>query len=601
MIRFRLPAAMTSLSSAGMLLTATLLAAAPGPLRAGTFSEVTGFGSNPGNLKMFTYLPESLPDPAPLVVILHGCNQTALGYLENSGWDTVADEMGAALLLPEQQIGPGPIFTPTGLNHLTRCFNFAERRDSTRDSGEALSIRQMVDATATSLPIDPGRIFVNGLSAGGGMTSVMLATYPDVFAAGAVIAGLPYRCGTTTLNAETDCGVTLQGRPHKPAPDETPEEWGRRVRAAVPDFAGPWPRVSIWQGTADGTVDPGNAVELAEQWTNVHDIDAAPDAQEPAGPATRFVYEDDAGRILVERYAIPGFGHATPIDPDVPDVPCGGTGDPFIRDADICSTRAIAAFFDLATAAPTVTIGASSIDGQDLSITGTADDPDGTVTEVTVRLEGAAPQPERTASGTTDWSVTFADLPDDTLYIPVATAVDDDGMRTTRTGEAVAVGTPPNNMPPELAIGTVEAEGDCIRVDGTASDADSGLASVTIALGDRTPQPASLAPTGYTFEECGLPDGAYATAVTATDTLGAATTLDGPPVEISTTRTARGTWREHMSAGRMRIYAAPCPNIGFGTCDAAFPVIFAAHGSGPFDLFSASGSDDWFLSRANVR
>jgi poly(3-hydroxybutyrate) depolymerase len=84
----------------------------------------------------------------------------------------------------------------------------AELRDSRRDGGEALSVKQMIDRMKLEHQIDPARIFVNGLSAGGGMTSVMLATYPDVFAAGAIIAGLPYRCGTATRTADVDCGVT---------------------------------------------------------------------------------------------------------------------------------------------------------------------------------------------------------------------------------------------------------------------------------------------------------------------------------------------------------------------------------------------------------
>ena len=104
---------------------------------AGTFAEVQGFGTNPGNLRMFTYVPDDLAAPAPLVVVMHGCNQSAAGYLEHSGWQEEANAGGFALLLPEQQFGPGPIFFPGGLNHAARCFNFAETRDSTRGSGEA--------------------------------------------------------------------------------------------------------------------------------------------------------------------------------------------------------------------------------------------------------------------------------------------------------------------------------------------------------------------------------------------------------------------------------------------------------------------------------
>ena len=334
MDRSGLPAAAGSAAAArstvAAALAATLLLA--GPTAAGTFAEVTGFGSNPGALKMFTYLPDTLRNPAPLVVVMHGCNQNAADYLAQSGWREAADADGFVLLLPEQR----------SVNHPTRCLNFAERLDLIRDSGEALSIRQMVAHAAGRHAVDADRVFVTGLSAGGGMTSVMLATYPDVFAAGAIVAGLPYRCGDSTFTAPAACGVTLPFGPHNPAPNRTAADWGGRVRAAAPPgFAGPWPRVSIWQGEADGTVDPPNATELVEQWTDVHGVDAVVDAEEPVGPAVRAAFVGADGRTRVELVTIPGFGHATPIDPDAAGAPCGRAG-PFILDADVCSTAEIA-------------------------------------------------------------------------------------------------------------------------------------------------------------------------------------------------------------------------------------------------------------------
>ena len=178
---------------------ALALAAGTTTVLSGTLSEVPSFGANPGNLKMFKYVPERLRDPAPLVVVLHGCNQTAGGYFDRSGWAKYADRHGFALLLPEQK----------SQNHQMSCFNFAERGDSQRESGEALSIKQMIDKMKDQTRIDTAQIFVTGLSAGGGMTAVMLATYPDVFAGGAIIAGLPYRCGTSMLTALTECGISL--------------------------------------------------------------------------------------------------------------------------------------------------------------------------------------------------------------------------------------------------------------------------------------------------------------------------------------------------------------------------------------------------------
>lgn len=584
-------------SLAAIFVAATVAAC---PASAGTFAEVTGFGSNPGRLRMFAYAPDALRDPPALVVVMHGCNQNAASYLEHSGWREQADAGGFALVLPQQEVGPGPVFFPGGRNHPTRCLNFAERRDSTRDSGEALSIREMVAHASEAFGVDPGRVFVNGLSAGGGMTAVMLATYPDVFAAGAIIAGVPYRCGEATRTAPAACGVTLQFQPHNPAPDRSPADWGARVRAAAPaGFAGPWPRVAIWQGDADGTVDPPNAIELVEQWTNVHGIDAVPDAEEDVGPAIRRAYHDADGRTLVAFYDLPGFGHATPIDPDAAAEPCGRAGEPFIRDADICSTAAIARFFGLLAAPPVVTIASASVEGRDVVVAGAAEDPDGDLSEVRVRLDGRHPRPEQVASGTAAWTARFEGLADDAFYVPVATATDRAGASATLRGAPVAVGAPPPNAPPALAIDAVAVEGACVDVAGPAADPD-GVAEVLVTLGARAPEPAAFDGARFSLRACGLPDGVHATAAAATDTLGARGEASGPDAVVAARIAARGDWLDHLAAQRLRLYAAPCPSVGFGTCDRSFAALHAAHGFAAFDLYRGEGSQDWYADPANV-
>src|SRR5215203_2309469 len=196
--------------------------------------EVTGFGSNPGSLRMFAYVPDDLARTPAVVVILHGCLQTAAGYDYGAGWSTLADRYGFALLLPEQQIA----------NNAQRCFNWFQREDSERDQGEAVSIRQMVEHMIRTHGIDRGRVFVTGLSAGGAITSVMLATYPEVFAGGGIIAGLPYGAANNVQQAFE----SMYQSPARP-----PREWGDLVRAAS-RHNGPWPRLSVWHGTGDTTV-----------------------------------------------------------------------------------------------------------------------------------------------------------------------------------------------------------------------------------------------------------------------------------------------------------------------------------------------------------
>src|ERR1700704_2497084 len=155
--------------------------AVPSPL-----VETGHFGTNPGALRMFAFVPEHLQRAPALVVVLHGCGQTAAGYDLGAGWSTLAKRYGFALLMPEQQPA----------NNANGCFNWFNPEDTARDRGEAGSIRQMIARMAGDHKINRRRIFVTGLSAGGAMTTVMLATYPEVFAGGAVIAGLPYGVAT---------------------------------------------------------------------------------------------------------------------------------------------------------------------------------------------------------------------------------------------------------------------------------------------------------------------------------------------------------------------------------------------------------------------
>ena len=288
--------------------------------------EISEFGTNPGALKMFAYVPEQLPRASALVVVLHGCGQTAPGYDFGTGWSTLANRYGFALLMPEQQAA----------NNANTCFNWFNSEDIARDSGEARSIREMIAHMVKTHRIDSRRVFITGLSAGGGMTSVMLATYPDVFAAGAVIAGLPYSIASNLREA-------LDGMFHSPA--RPARELGDLVRNAS-DYRGPWPKMSVWHGSADRTVNPGNANEIVKQWLDLHDLPDVPMAETNVDGYPRQAWWNKDGETLVESYAITDMAHGTPLGLADNDQRYGVEG-AFLIEAGISSSYHIAKFFGL--------------------------------------------------------------------------------------------------------------------------------------------------------------------------------------------------------------------------------------------------------------
>src|SRR3712207_1140287 len=123
--------------------------------RAG-LAEVADFGPNPGALRMLAHVPEGQPTGVPLVVVLHGCTQSAAAFDRACGWSDLATHLGFALLLPEQRRANNP----------RRCFDWFAAGDTPPHPREALSIRSMVDRMVARHALDPGRVYVPGLAAG---------------------------------------------------------------------------------------------------------------------------------------------------------------------------------------------------------------------------------------------------------------------------------------------------------------------------------------------------------------------------------------------------------------------------------------------------
>ena len=295
---------------------------------AGRVTEIADFGSNPGGLRMLVYAPPRTPRAgAPLIVVLHGCRQGAESFAASAGWIDVARTLGVPLVLPEQ----------LSANNRNRCFNWYRPGDVRRGRGEAMSIRQMVRTATTRFGSNRRRVYIVGLSAGGAMAAAMLASYPAVFAAGAVVAGMPVGSANTSAMALL--------RMHRGEPLQTRIGLVAALRASTPTRGTrPWPRLSIWQGERDRTVNPANAELLAAQWSGVHGFEAEPTTDAVAAPGLRHRSWVKGGVAAVELWTIADMAHGFPIDAREPG---GGRPGPWVVDAKIAGARRIAAFWGL--------------------------------------------------------------------------------------------------------------------------------------------------------------------------------------------------------------------------------------------------------------
>jgi feruloyl esterase len=278
------------------------------------------FAPNPGNLGMFEFVPAGLPASAALVVALHGGQQTAQDFDKTAGWSELADQNAFAVLYPEQK----------GDNNFQNCFNWFVEQDIGPAGGEVASICTMIETMIARHGIDPRRIFVTGLSAGGAMACALLAACPGLFSGGAIIAGLPYRAALGTFDAFMAMAF---------APVRSSREWGNLIRRVSPDQK-TWPKISVWHGSRDDIVAPANSSAMVRQWIDLHQVDEAAVTQEEVDGQIKLSWLDASGLAVVEHYEIEGMAHGIPVNAKLNGL--HQKRDPFAQDAGISSTFHIA-------------------------------------------------------------------------------------------------------------------------------------------------------------------------------------------------------------------------------------------------------------------
>ncbi|MFI9345374.1 PHB depolymerase family esterase [Streptomyces sp. NPDC052773] len=284
------------------MLAALLLAAPPAAARdeaareeaapTATLTEITDFGANPSNLEMYLYVPESVtPNPAVLVAV-HYCTGSGPAMYNGTEYASLADRYGFIVVYPS-------------VTRSSKCFDVSSPQALRRGGGsDPVGIKSMVDWVLGTYDADPKRVFATGISSGAMMTNVLLGVYPDVFAAGAAFAGVPFGCFATTDGSEWNSACA------NGTVTRTPQQWGDLVRGAYPGYTGPRPRMQLWHGTEDDVLRYPNFGEEIKQWTDVLGVGQTPASTDtPATGWTRTRYGATGDRAPVEAISLQGVGH----------------------------------------------------------------------------------------------------------------------------------------------------------------------------------------------------------------------------------------------------------------------------------------------------
>lgn len=291
---------------------------------------MTGFGSNPGNLRMYMHVPQHLVNSraqVPVVMVLHGCSQTAKIVEKQSGWSDLADKYGFIVIYPEQK----KVNNPMG------CFRWYDYDD--KETAEVESIYQMLAFTERHYNVDTSRVFIYGLSAGAVMSVHMMIHHPQKFNSGAALAGGPYKIGESGLG-------TMQELLFMDDHDQS--YWAKSLEGI--DTSQTFPKLILGHGTKDPLVNIQNSYEIVDQFSILHKMDPKEDslilnfADNPL--IQKRIYRNKKGENCIQMYLIENTGHALPVDPGTGPKQGGKTG-MFAVDRDFFSTYYIAVDFGL--------------------------------------------------------------------------------------------------------------------------------------------------------------------------------------------------------------------------------------------------------------
>lgn len=293
-----------------------------------------GFKCQNGYLDFYIHKPKSDSNALaqmPLVVVLHGCSQSAHAISLQAGWNELADRYGFMVLYPQQKMLKNP----------SNCYNWFLKKNIVKDQGEVFCIKQAVDYVKTTYSIDSNRVFVYGVSAGAAMSMALMACYPDQIAGGALLAGIPYFYSDTSKSAMSVLN-NLE--------DFSSEQLADFVKSQNPNYHGKYPKIVVIHGKKDKIVAIDKSYHIIRQWIilnnlNEKDTLVENDFQNCIG-LKRKIYLNSEKLPQLYFYEMENLGHAIMVDPGNGSYQGGNIGT-FSVDKDFFSTYWIAKDFGL--------------------------------------------------------------------------------------------------------------------------------------------------------------------------------------------------------------------------------------------------------------
>lgn len=258
----------------------------------------------PSYAQMWIYVPDKLAAKPPIVVSSHSCGNSASGQWGSmTKFKAMADKNGFLMILPDN---PGQ-----------NCWDVGTKAALTHDGGgDPHAVATMVRYALRKYGGDSTRVYAVGGSSGAMMTQALLGVYPEMFVAGAPRAGVPCGCWAESYASSNQwSGPCAKGTVTK-----TAQQWGDLVRAINPGYAGHRPRVQIFHGDADPTIDYNNLKESVKEWTNVLGLATTPTTTDKittsAYTYNRQIWKNTCGYKVLEAWTSPGGVHSMTYEED---------------------------------------------------------------------------------------------------------------------------------------------------------------------------------------------------------------------------------------------------------------------------------------------